>query len=90
MSWSVSAVGKANAVRQEIAKQFSTQTTCAEPEESVRQATAGLMDAALAAQGDIAVKAHANGSMSFKDWNTKSGPSNSVSVSIEPIHGFLG
>jgi hypothetical protein len=91
MSWSVSAVGKAKAVRAEIARQFASGTASAEPEESVRQAAAGLMDAALAAQGDdIAVRANANGSMSFKDWNSKTNPSNSLSVTIEPIAGFVG
>jgi hypothetical protein len=90
MSWSVTAVGKAPAVRTAIADQFSKQSSCMEPEESVRQAAAVLLDAALAAQDSaVAVKVGASGSMSYKDWTTKAGVSNALSLSVEVLYGFV-
>ncbi len=44
MSWSVGAVGKASAVRSEISKQFTNGGKCSEPEESIRQAAASIID----------------------------------------------
>lgn len=89
MSWSVSAVGKATAVRKSIADQF-TRNTCAEPEETVRQTAAKLLDAALAAQDDNQpVEVTASGSQGFKDWNAKTGVSNQLTMNVRPIYGYV-
>jgi hypothetical protein len=90
MSWSVAAVGKAAAVKTEIARQFAVGSKCLEPEETVRQSAAVVMDAALAAQDPtMAVKASASGSMTFKNWDNRTGGSNNLSISIEPLYGFI-
>lgn len=90
MSWSVSAIGKSNAVKQEISKQFNQQSPCAEPEESVRQAAAKAIDAALAAFDDgQVVRVSASGHQIYKDWNTKTGISNNMNITVEPIGCFV-
>lgn len=90
MSWGVSAVGKAGAVRKAIADQFEKSTPCAEPEESVRLEAAATIDQALAAQDPGAiVKVAASGSMGFKDYGAKTGAYNSLAIAIEPMHGFI-
>lgn len=90
MSWSVAGIGRAAAVRKAIADQFTSSTKCSEPEETVRLAAASTIDAALAAQDPaMPVKVMAGGSQGFKDWQNKTGPSNSLSISIEPMHGFV-
>lgn len=89
MSWSVSAVGKAPAVRASIADQFA-RGTCIEPEESVKKRVAEAIDKALEAQDPATVvKVVASGSQSFKDYHTKTGVANYCSVVIEPIGGFV-
>ena len=90
MSWSVSAIGKSAAVRSSVAEQF-TKNTCSEPEESVRQAAARLLDACLAAQDGVgAVKVIASGSQwAMRLAITKTGVSNHLSIIVEPQHGFL-
>lgn len=89
MSWSVSAVGKAPAVRASIADQF-TRTSCIEPEESVKKRAAEAIDKALEAQDpSTVVKVVASGHMTFKDYTAKTGASNYCSVLIEPIGGFV-
>lgn len=90
MSWSVSAIGKGDAVRKEIARQFVAGAKCAEPEESVRQAAAVLIDASLAGCGPTcAVKVIASGSQSYKDWTTKTGVQNQLIVQVDPQWGFI-
>ena len=86
MSWSVGATGKAPAVRAAIAKQFEQQSKCVEPEETIRQAIKAILDEALSAQSG-AVKVGASGSQSM-DYNTKA-VSHSLSVTVEPVWGFL-
>ena len=87
MSWSVAAIGKPAAVRAAIADQFAKGGKCAEPEETVRLEAAAMMDAALAGQTDPAkaVKVSASGSMSQSGTTI----SNSLSVSVEPLYGFV-
>lgn len=89
MSWSVAALGKPAAVRTEIAKQFTNGSKCSEPEESIRQAAAVTIDAALAAHTDPskAVRVAASGSQS-QDFTSKA-VSNSLSIGIEPMYGFV-
>lgn len=90
MSWSVAAIGKAEAVRKSIAEQFSRSSGCVEPEETVRKAAAVMIDTALAAQDpSTAVRVSASGSMSYKDWGVKSGPSNQLTVNVDPQYGFV-
>lgn len=89
MSWTVSSVGRVAAVRDDIARQF-TLYHCMEPKETVRQAAATLIDAALAAQNqDFAVSVRADGSQSFEDCSKKEGVSTRLNISIEPLYGFL-
>jgi len=90
MTWSVSAIGRAPKVREEISRQF-TLNKCVEPEESVRQSAAKVIDDALAAQDDnFVVQVSASGSQSSSDWNAKTGVSNSLAISIVPMYGFIG
>lgn len=90
MSWSVSAIGKAEAVKAEISGQFAKSGKCLEPEEGIRLEAAKLIDAALAATDkSFVVKVSANGSQGFKDWVNKAGCSNNLTISVEPQHGFI-
>jgi hypothetical protein len=87
MSWGVQAVGKAPAVAAEIERQFS-KTKCSEPEESVRQAAILLVSAALSAQDpSTVVKVGASGSQ-ITDYTTKA-IRNQLSITIEPLYGFM-
>lgn len=87
MSWSASAVGKASAVRTEIARQFATSTKCTEPEEGVRQAAITLIDVCLAAQDAGAVlKVAASGSQ----WTDREKRlRNALSINVESLGDFF-
>jgi hypothetical protein len=88
MSWSVSAMGKAPAVRTEIARQFTAQSKCMEPEEGVRQAARQLLDVSLAAQDAASiVKVSASGSQ-WTD-NGRQIIRNTANVAIENMGAFL-
>lgn len=90
MSWSVSAIGKAGAVRKGIAQQFASQSKCTEPEETVRMSAAKLIDDSLAGQDEAyPVEVVANGSLTYRDWSAKTGVSNQLFIQISPKHGFL-
>jgi hypothetical protein len=90
MSWSVAAIGKSQAVAAEIAKQFANGSKCMEPEESIRQAAASLIATAMVAEdAAVVVTVTANGSQSFKDYTTKTGVTNSLSITIQPQYGFI-
>ena len=85
MSWSVIAIGKARAVRKEIAKQFAN-VKCVEPEEMLRQQAASLIDQCLAVQDPTgAVKVFAGGSQSSDRGSIR----NSLTITIEPQWGFV-
>jgi len=87
MSWSVSGIGKAAAVRKAIAQQFANGGKCVEPEETIRQTAASLIDKALEGQSDaIAVRVIANGSQSMSSGVVNN---NSCSISVEPLYGFV-
>lgn len=89
MSWSVAAIGKAPAVRKEIADQFS-RGKCNEPEETIRLQAAKLIDMALeATDPSYVVKVYANGHQSYTDWNKKANSNNAFNMVLEPQHGFL-
>lgn len=86
MSWSVSAVGKKDAVLKTIAGQFDSQTPCMEPEESVRQGAKSLLLASIGAQAEgTPLRVVASGNQQFKDWTNKTGVSNSVSLQVEVL-----
>lgn len=91
MSWGVQAIGKRDAVRNGIATQFATSGKCTEPEESLRQAAAVLIDKALEAISPIyVVKVAASGSQGMKDYSKpENGVFNQLSITVEPQHGFL-
>jgi hypothetical protein len=89
MSWSVSAVGKPEAVIASLAKQFGS-NPCQMPEEYIRQDAWKSIASSLGAQDqNSAVRVIASGSMGFKDSLGKTGPYNSLSIVIEPLHGFV-
>jgi hypothetical protein len=73
MSWSVSALGPADAVLKSITKQFDESTPCQEPEESVRQAVKAALAASLAAEipANNTVSVRAFGTMSR--WSSQGG-----------------
>ena len=87
MSWSASAIGKPKAVAENIEKQC-TAYKCPEPEETIRQGAAGLVRTALEAFPEgMAVKVDMSGSQSTGSDPTKA--TNTLSVKIEPIYGFV-
>ena len=93
MSWSMSAIGKPEAVFESIRKQFN-QAQCDEPEEGVRVAAFVAIEAALAAQRpDCVVKVVASGGMAqtYDQITQKWGPpiTNNLAVSIEVLYGFV-
>ena len=94
MSWSVAQIGKAQAVAAKVQKSFAD-IDCTEPEQTIKNAVAQAVATALAAyNANMPVRVEANGSQSDDDWNKpeaeKTGKkTNSLSVKIEPIWGFL-
>ena len=83
MSWSVGGNGETSVVRASVANAFATGGVCAEPEESIRQAAAKIIDQALESQGYYPnVNVSALGSMT-KDYATGK-VANSLSISITP------
>ena len=80
MSWSVDPIGKPTAVAKKLAEDFAN-NPCMEPEETIRQAVAGIVATALPSfPAGYGVRVDASGS--------KSGGVHSLSVKIEPIWGF--
>lgn len=87
MTWGVQAFGKAAAVRTAIAAQFEKSGKCMEPEETIRQSAANIIDAGLAAQHPAqVVEVVASGSMST---NTGGLQSNTVNIAVTPRWNFL-
>lgn len=85
MSWSVSAIGKASAVAAKIAADIERQK-CMEPEEAIKKSVASALAAALAAFPEgSAVKVEASGSQSA----TGAKATNNLSVSLQPLYGFV-
>lgn len=88
MSWSVNAIGKAPSVARELAKQFA-RINCMEPEQTIKNTIAGVIDAALSAfDPDMAVKVAASGSQSSSG-GAEGTHTNQLSVQIEPLWGFI-
>lgn len=92
MSWSVGAIGKAPAVAVKLKADLDAMT-CSEPENSVKDGAGVALIAALAAQSPTAVvKASASGSQSQtydKDGTTVLLVNNTLSISVEPVWGFV-
>ena len=90
MSWSVSAVGKAPAVRKKIADDVAKMSPCSEPEETVKQNLVASIGAALATfPPNTAVRVEASGSQYAPDSKAPTELLNTVSLKIEPIGGFI-
>ena len=86
MTWSIQSIGKASAVRSDIADQVS-RINCAEPEASILANTAKSIDLALESfPASYAVKVTASGSQ-FSPASDGS-MVNQLSLTIEPIYGF--
>lgn len=90
MSWSVQAHGKAAAVASRVAIGIA-QSKCSEPEETIKNEIGATLAKALAAfPPGMAVKVSASGSQGYLDFSKNPAEAyNSLSVSIEPMHGFL-
>jgi len=87
MSWSVSAAGKAAAVRDEIVRQISAIKLTDEGEMETVKNVGITIDQALSTFGpDGLVRVEASGHMGYKDWNDKSGAFQQVTSTIAPIH----
>ena len=91
MSWSIGAIGKAAAMRTEIAQQFVRGGKCIEPEESIRLDAGKLIDKALESiTGPFVVKVQASGSQGFKNYpKPEEGICNNLTISIEIQHNFV-
>lgn len=92
MSWSVGAIGKSGAVKKEISEQFNRGGKCIEPEETIRQQVASLLDDALdTIHNSFVVKVQASGSQGYKDYSAgvTGGVHNNLSISIEVQHNFV-
>jgi hypothetical protein len=92
MSWSVSAVGKSDAVARKLAAEFETiEKNVQGPEVEVVKGAAASIAATLAAQVPAAaVKVSASGSQSSMGQSgAPTKYTNSCSIAIEPLHGFV-
>jgi hypothetical protein len=97
MSWSISVVGKAPAVR-EKAQSDLKKITCQEPEETIKNLVGSIVDMALCSFPDsVAVQIAASGSQgpayeidqagNYKQIEGKL--TNSLKVDISPLYGFV-
>ncbi len=91
MSWSVSAIGKSDAVAAKLATEFANIKYLTGPEADVKDAAAAVVAAALAGQvPPTAVKVNCCGSQST--YSQKDGPTsytNTLTIEIQPIYGFV-
>jgi hypothetical protein len=82
MSWSVSAIGKPEAVAKKLAEDFANITYCGPEELAIKDAIADCVAKALASTvPNTAVEVHASGS--------QSGGLQSVRLDIQPKYGFV-
>ena len=89
MSWDVSGIGKAEALRTHLAGEFK-KVKCAEPEQSIAMKLAEAIDVALASfPASYPVKVQAYGSQGQPDFSKKPEEfTHTVGLSIESIYGF--
>lgn len=89
MSWSVSAIGKPAAVQAKLEKDF-TIVKCQEPEETIKNLVRSAVLAGLSVfPKDQAVKVTACGSQYCPRQSSPEELTNSLSVVLEPLHGFV-
>lgn len=89
MSWSVAVVGKPAAVAAKLAADIA-RIKCVESEETIKNAVGAAVAAALAAfPPGLAVRVEAAGSQWAPDPTKPAELQNSLSVKLEPIHGFV-
>ncbi len=90
MSWSVNAIGRAAAVREKLAADF-TRIQCKEPEETIKNNIAASIDLALAAYPiDAGVRVEANGTQYCPDGvNAPDKHINGASLKLEHVHLHL-
>ena len=88
MSWSVSAHGKPAAVAEKLAKDFANITYLQKEEAGIKDAAAEVVAKALAANTykGTSVQVNASGSGSV---HPADGSSQTVSISVQPMHGFV-
>jgi hypothetical protein len=85
MSWGVNRIGRAVPLAAKVAEDLN-RIKCIDPEESIKQAAGALIAAALAAQGPgIVVKLEAAGHQS----GSGSELSNTLTISLQPVYGFV-
>ncbi len=90
MSWGIQLVGDAQAVAKRVDVEFGRHS-CPEPEENVRQAARLAIEAALRAQADgTVVRVSASGSQSSHYKGSDPHHTNALTITIEPIYGFIG
>lgn len=88
MSWSYNGCGRAGALIA-VAQASLANVKCAEPEETVKAKVSEIIETALTAYpANTAVKVVAHGSQSTRS-PADGGIINSVSLTIEPIYGFV-
>lgn len=86
MSWGINAVGKPAAVAAACQAQAAS-SSCAEPEETVKNQIVAAIVAACGGFNDkTAVRVVAHGSMSTSNGTPDY---NSASLTIEPLYGFV-
>lgn len=89
MSWSVNAVGKSTAVAVKLAGDFG-RIKCAEPEETIKNTVWSAIEAALLVFPPTqAVRVEASGSQYAPDSTKPDEKTNSLTVRLEPIFGFV-
>jgi hypothetical protein len=90
MSWSVAKVGKAAAVREKLAEDFN-RIKCSEPEETIKNLVRDAIHTELGAYPpNFPVRVEACGSQSTPDYSKAPHEIlNSMSVKLEPVHGFV-
>jgi len=92
MSWSISQIGKKEAVKLAVQK-YLEGYKCSEPEETIRQQVGSSIITAIDSQAkDIVVKVTASGSQSTKydPLGHATGEfTNNFSVEVVPVYGFV-
>lgn len=89
MSWSIAVVGRAHGVAAYAEKHFNL-TKCEEPEESIKQKVAEIVQIACGNMPeDSAIEIIASGSQYCTKRDDKQTDAHSVSVSIRPLFGFV-
>jgi len=91
MSWNANAIGRPLAVAAKLEADLAMYQ-CAEPEETVKKAALAVMKAALEAQDPVSVvkvAAHGSQGETYGPDGKARGIHNTLSLSIEPVHGFI-